>query len=58
MRHEAAGKADHLPETREQAARRLEALLDRRAEKVKDIPDEALDAVIDEAVDQVRQKRS
>ena len=45
-------------ENRAQVARKLEALLARRAEKVKDIPDEIIDATIDEAVNQVRHSRS
>ena len=45
-------------EDRAQVARKLEALLNRRAEKVKDIPDEAIDAAVDEAVDHVRHSRS
>jgi hypothetical protein len=39
------------------AARKLEAFLDRRAEKVRDITDEEIDAAVDEAVDQVRHRR-
>ena len=38
-------------------ARRLEAFLNRRAEKVKDVPEEELDADVDEAVDHVRHSR-
>lgn len=39
-------------------ARKLEALLNRRAEKVKDVPDDIIDAAIDEAVDEVRRRLS
>jgi len=35
-------------------ARNLEAFLNRRAAKVKDVPEEEIDAVVDEAVDHVR----
>ena len=35
----------------------LEALLSRRAEKVRDIPEEEINTVIDEAVDHVRHNR-
>ena len=45
-------------EDRARIARKLEALLERRAEKVKDTPDEVIDATIDEAVDRVRHSRS
>ncbi len=38
-------------------ARKLEAFLDRRAEKVRDIPEEELDSAVDEAVDHVRHSR-
>jgi len=36
---------------------KLEALLNRRAEKVRDIPEDEIDSVIDEAVDHARQRR-
>ena len=45
-------------EGRLQAARNLEALLSRRAEKVKDVPESDIDAAIDEAVAHVRHHRS
>ena len=45
-------------ETRAEFVRELEAYLDRRAEKVKDVPDEEIDAAIDEAVDHVRHRRT
>ena len=45
-------------EDRSQVARRLEALLDRRADRVKDVPDEIMDAAIDEAGNHVRHSRS
>ena len=38
-------------------AQKLEALLDHRAEKVRDIADEDIDAAVDEAVDHVRHHR-
>lgn len=38
-------------------ARKLDLLLNRRAEKVRDVSDEELDRVIDEAVDHVRHSR-
>jgi hypothetical protein len=38
-------------------AQKLEALLDRRAKKVRDIGDEDIDAAVDEAVDHVRHRR-
>jgi len=42
---------------RAEAARKLEALLERRAGKVKDVSGEALDAAIDEALREVRRSR-
>lgn len=42
---------------RSDVAKKLEALLNRRAEKVRDVSDEAIDAAIDEAVDHVRHSR-
>jgi hypothetical protein len=45
-------------ESREAVARRLEAFLDRRAEKVKDISAEDSDAAIEEAIDHVRHSRT
>ena len=41
-------------ESRAELALRLEAFLNRRADKVSGLPDEELDRVIDEAVDAVR----
>jgi hypothetical protein len=38
-------------------AQKLESLLDRRAEKVRDIADEDTDAAIDDAVDHLRHRR-
>lgn len=38
-------------------ARRLDLVLNRRAEKVRDVSDEELDTTIDEAVDHVRHSR-
>jgi len=43
---------------RAEVARKLEALLDRRAAKVQDVSDEVIDAAIDEAVHRVRHIRS
>ncbi len=45
-------------EDRAQVARQLEALLNRRAKKVADVPEEVIDAAIDEAVNHVRHSRS
>ncbi|HYW42078.1 MAG TPA: hypothetical protein VE959_04425 [Bryobacteraceae bacterium] len=45
-------------ESRMDLARKLEAYLDRRAEKVKDLPGEEIDTLIDEAVDDVRHSRT
>lgn len=43
------------PETvRREAFTRLEQIMDKAAEKAKDIPEEELDAAIDEAMDHVR----
>jgi hypothetical protein len=44
-------------ENRSALAGRLEALLNRRAAKVRDINDQKIDAAIDEAVDHVRHRR-
>lgn len=41
-------------EDRAVMAQRLNALLDRRAEKIRNVPGEELDAAIDKAVDDVR----
>jgi hypothetical protein len=38
-------------------AQKLEALLNRRVEKVSDIADDEIDAAVDEAVDRVRHRR-
>ena len=38
-------------------AQKLEAFLARRAEKVRDVSDEEIDAAVDEAVDHVRHSR-
>lgn len=45
-------------EDRAQVARKLEALLNRRAKKVSDVPGEIVDAAIDDAVNSVRHSRS
>jgi hypothetical protein len=45
-------------ENRATVARKLEAFLNRRAEKVRDLPEEGIDAVVDEAVDHVRHSRA
>ena len=45
------------PENRAAVARNLEAFLNRRAAKVRDVPEEEIDAVVDEAVDHVRHGR-
>ena len=39
-------------------ARQPEAYFDRRADKVRDLPDGEIDALIDEAVDDVRHSRT
>jgi len=44
-------------EDRAVVAQKLEAFLDRRAEKVRDVSDEEIDAAVDEAVDHVRHSR-
>jgi len=44
-------------ETRAVVAEKLEAFLNRRASKVRDISDEELDTAVDEAVDHVRHSR-
>ena len=44
-------------ENRAAIARKLEALLNRRAEKTNDVSDEDIDRAIDEAVDHVRHSR-
>jgi hypothetical protein len=38
-------------------AQQLETFLDRRAEKVSDVPDDEIDAAIDEAVEHARHSR-
>ncbi|MFZ0591647.1 MAG: hypothetical protein WAM39_14370 [Bryobacteraceae bacterium] len=43
---------------RAEVTHKLEAFLNRRAEKVGDIPEEEIDAAIDEAVDHVRHGRA
>lgn len=44
-------------ESKASAVRTLEALLDRRAAKVDDIPEDEINALIDEAVSQARHNR-
>jgi len=44
-------------EGRAGVARRLEAFLDRRADKVSDVPDDDIDAAIDAAVEHARHSR-
>jgi hypothetical protein len=44
-------------EDRAVIAGRLEAFLDRRAEKLRDVPDEEIDTAVDEAVGSVRHRR-
>ena len=44
-------------ESRAAIARKLEDLLNLRAAKVKDVPDQELDDAIDEAIDHVRHRR-
>ena len=46
------------PENRAAVARNLEAFLNRRAAKVRDVPEEEIDAVVDEAVHYVRHSRT
>jgi hypothetical protein len=55
----AALPPQHIPpsEGRAGVARRLEAFLDRRAEKVGDVPNEEIDVAIDEAVEHARHSR-
>ena len=43
--------------SRAKPARKLEAYLDRRAEKVEDIPEAEIDTVLDQAVGDVRHRR-
>jgi hypothetical protein len=45
---------DPPSEKRTEVARKLEAFLNRCAEKVKDVPEEEIDAAVDEAVDHAR----
>ncbi|MBI1790253.1 MAG: hypothetical protein HYR60_22195 [Acidobacteria bacterium] len=45
-------------ENRETVARKLEAFLDRRAEKVQDVPEEQIDEVIDQAIHHARHNRT
>ena len=45
-------------ESRAAAARNLEAFLNRRADKVDGLPEEEIDAAIDEALRAVRHKRT
>ena len=44
-------------ENRAAVARKLEAFLNRRAEKIPDVSDQEIDAAVDEAVDSVRHSR-
>ncbi len=44
-------------ENRAAIAQKLEAFLNRRAEKVRNVSDEEIDAAVDEAVDHVRHSR-
>jgi len=44
-------------ENRAVIAQRLEALLNRRAEKIADVSDEEIDGAVDESVDHVRHSR-
>ena len=55
----AAIPPQHVPPSgdRAQVAQKLELFLNRRAEKVKDVSDEAIDAAVDEAADRVRHSR-
>ena len=46
------------PENRTAVARNLEAFLNRRAAKVRDVPEEEIDAVVDEVVHHVRHGRT
>ena len=45
-------------DSREAVARKLESLLNRRAEKIKEVPDQEIDSAIDDAIDHVRHGRS
>jgi hypothetical protein len=45
-------------EGRADVGRKLEAFLNRRAEKVQDVPEEEIDAAIDEATQYVRHNRT
>ena len=47
----------HPSESRAAVSRNLEAFLDRRAAKVKGLPEEEIDASIDDAVREVRRSR-
>jgi hypothetical protein len=44
--------------SRTAVARKLEAFLNRRAEKVRDVPEAEIDAVLDDAVPHVRHSRT
>ena len=48
------GEREPFSEDRATVARKLEAFLNRRAQKVKDVPEAEIDAVIDEAVGHAR----
>ena len=56
----AAVRPQRVPpsESRAAAARNLEAFLNRRADKVDGLPEEEIDAAIDEALRAVRHKRT
>ena len=43
-----------VPESRDEVARKLASFFDRRAEEVRDVPEEEINAAIDEACDYVR----
>jgi len=45
-------------ENRAAIAQKLEEFMNRRAEKVRDVSDEEIDAAVDEAVDHVRHRRT
>ncbi len=45
------------PEDRAAVAQKLEAFLNLRAEKIRDVSDEEIDAALDEAADHVRHSR-
>jgi DNA-directed RNA polymerase specialized sigma24 family protein len=51
--------SQHLPpsENRAVVARELEAFLNRRADKTKDVPDGEIELAVDEAVDHLRHSR-